>query len=193
MSFKFTGQRLLSGLFEPEGIYLTAPFEGEASILQFWGEHSELYGQWRYNGTPLKGHNGIDFALPAAAKLLAVDTGRVVEISIDRGGLERYIKVEHRWGESIYANLGEVVVESGKMVGRGDHLANTAIRPPTFLHFAIRLQPFNRHDGWGGFSDPLPYLAPGSLLLQDTQNSVDEIEGYLVHPMTEERPGMRRP
>ena len=26
------------------------------------------------------------------------------------------------------------------------------------LHFGLRMAPFNRHDGWGGYSDPAPYL-----------------------------------
>ncbi len=190
MSLKFAGQKLLSGLYEPEGIYLHMPFEGEVVIVQGWGEHAEFYGQWQYNGVMLKGHPGVDFALSPGARVLAVDAGRVVEISLERNGFERYIKIEHRWGESFYAFLGEIPVDAGQIVSRASHIAFTQIFPVAPLHFAIRIQPYNRFDGWGGFSDPLPYMDTLGL-------GPDEIDpddgGVAAHPMATERPGMRRP
>ena len=195
MGFKFTSQKLLSGLFEPEGIYLTPPFEGEPAVLQAWGEFPEVYGQWRYNGVPLKGHPGIDVRLDAGERILAMDAGKVVEISVERGGFERYVKVEHRWGESLYAHLGAVLVETGQGVGRGEPLAE--VEPygehAGTLHFAIRIQPYNRYDGWGGFSDPLPYMPPGAVLLPDDEGGAGVRPAYTPHAMADDRPGVRRP
>lgn len=196
MTFKFTSQKLLSGLFEPEGIYLSPPFEGEFPIAQGWGDNPEIYSQWRYNGVPLKGHNGVDVLLPSETRILAMDGGRVVEISVERGGLERYVKIEHRWGESLYANLGELLVESGQNVVRGQAIALTPALPASdhLFHFAVRLAPFNRYDGWGGFSDPLSYMAPGSVLAQEDDDLVvarTTLE-WPPHPMVDDRPGMRR-
>lgn len=194
MSFKFTSQKLLSGLFEPEGIYLTPPAEGELAVVQAWGDHADYYGEWRYNGVPVKGHTGMDFRIAAGAKILAADAGRVVEIGIERGGFERYMKIEHRWGESFYANMGDSLVEAGQSVTRGEVIgtAETGSGRDTFLHFAIRVHPFNRYDGWGGFCDPLPYLPPASVILPD--DTGDETRTALPpHPMTEERQGLRRP
>ena len=81
MSFKFTSQKLLSGLFEPEGIYLAPPAEGELQALQGYGDNASHYGQWNYNGVPLKGHTGLDLRVEAGATLFAVDDGRITEIS----------------------------------------------------------------------------------------------------------------
>lgn len=196
MGFKFTSQKLLGGLFEPEGIYLTPPFEGEPAVLQAWGEFPEVYGQWRYNGVPLKGHPGIDVRLDDGDRILAMDAGKVVEISVERGGFERYVKVEHRWGESLYAHLGAVLVETGQNLARGEPLAE--VEPygehARALHFAIRIQPYNRYDGWGGFSDPLPYMPPGAVLLPDDDEGAAGLRpAYTPHAMADDRPGLRRP
>ncbi len=198
MGFKFTSHKLLNGLFEPEGIYLAPPFEGDAFVLQGWGDHPEVHSAWRFNGVPLKGHPGIDVALPAGAQILAMDAGKVIEISIERGGFERYIKVEHRWGESLYAHVGEVAVETGQGVVRGDRLAQagpSAPGAPVFLHFAVRILPFNRSDGWGGFSDPLPYMPTGAVLPVDDQPPAGNgaASAGPLHPMLDDRPGLRRP
>ena len=203
MSFKFTSQKLLNGLFEPEGIYLTPPFEGELTIVQNWGENSAFYGQWNYNGVPLKGHTGIDIRIAAGARLLAVDAGRIIEISQEKGGFERYIKVEHRWGEAFYANCGKVLVETGQSVARGDVIAHAVQEIPggkdaasgrnsTWFHFGVRIAPFNRYDGWGGFADPLPFLPAGAVILPDDAGD-DLRAGFPPHPMAEVRPGLRRP
>jgi murein DD-endopeptidase MepM/ murein hydrolase activator NlpD len=203
MSFKFTSQRLLNGLFEPEGIYLSPPFAGEQPADQLWADNSDYYGQWNYNGVPLKGHPGVDFLMDEGSPILATDAGRVVEISVERDGLERYLKIEHRWGESIYALLGEIHVESGQSVSRGEVVASLPTDTPDgadtagmqskrTLHFAVRIQPFNRYDGWGGFSDPLPYLPAGAVLLPEDASALypDQVK---VHPMVNDRSGVRRP
>ena len=96
-----------------------------APVLQFWGQHPDHYVQYRYNGVTLKGHIGIDFGMAPGTALFAVDNGRVVEISFENGGFERYIKLEHRWGESFYAHLGEIVVESGQLIKRNEHITRS--------------------------------------------------------------------
>jgi murein DD-endopeptidase MepM/ murein hydrolase activator NlpD len=200
MKYKFMAQPLLSGLYEPEGIYLSAPFDGTWPILQAWGQHPEHYAQFKYNGVPLTGHPGVDFGAEPGVTLLAVDNGRVVEISVEPGGLERYLKIEHRWGESIYGRIGAIRVESGQTVKRGEAIATSggpSDGQPAHLHFAVRIAPFNRFDGWGGFSDPLPFLNPENILLREeheTQGEGDPAsESQLRHPLPAERPGMRRP
>lgn len=37
-SYKFVNRPLESGLYEPEGIYLSSPFAGRATLLQGWGQ-----------------------------------------------------------------------------------------------------------------------------------------------------------
>ena len=126
--------------------------------------------------------------------LYAVDDGRVMEISNEVGGFERYIKVEHRWGESFYAHVGEILVEAGQRTKRNVCIAYSGINRhgvEPHLHFAIRTDPYNRLDGWGGFSDPLPYLNPDNILLPDDEESA--MRSVILHPMAEETPSMRRP
>ena len=209
MPYRFVNQPLQSGLYEPEGIYLNPPVGATGWLLQRWGEHSEYYAQFTYNGIPLNGHTGLDFAVPAHSSVFAVDHGRVVEISYEPGGFERYLKLEHRWGESLYAFVGRVPVDSGQIVERGAEIAqmggptlDPAFGPSgqdehaatdeiwaagsTLFHFAVRIAPFNRFDGYGGFTDPLPYLNPGDIVIPDAPRA------YQPHPMPVEKPAMRR-
>jgi hypothetical protein len=59
-------------------------------------------------------------------------------------------------------------VVQGQAIARGQYLGasgNSGGSTGPHLHFAIRINPYQRTDGWGGFSDPLPYLPPGSFVL----------------------------
>ncbi len=196
MPFRFVSQPLQSGLYEPEGIYLGLPYAGDGIVLQAWGLHSEFYGQFTYNGIALKGHNGVDFGVAPFTSLLAVDDGKVNEISMDRGGFQRYIKLEHRWGESLYTFIGDVTVDSGQNIDRGLPLASAgplidAESPYALLHFGIRVAPYNRFDGWGGFSNPLIYMNPADLHFPENDEAKDLIEN--PHSMVAESGQMRRP
>ncbi|MEZ4730893.1 MAG: M23 family metallopeptidase [Caldilineaceae bacterium] len=203
MTYKFLNRPLEDGAYEPEGIYLSLPLESDCVVVQFWGEHVDHYRQFYYNGIPLKGHNGIDFLVIPDAYVVAVDPGRVTEIGEEQGGLGRYVKVEHRWGESFYAHLDLILVDSGQLVTRGARLA--AISEPdlsvtiassqsrqSYLHFSIRMKPFNRFDGWGGFVDPLPYLNPAKLVLPFDMD-LDPNVSFTPHTMAQEQSPMRRP
>lgn len=188
----------LANQYEPEGIHLTLPFEGDAVLLQRWGDNPDVHGRVTYNGVPLKGHPGLDFLLPAGSPVLAVDAGRVVEISNEAGGFGRYIKLEHRWGESLYAHLGDLQIESGQRVERGRKLGATELLArgyPPHLHLGIRLAPYNRLDGWGGFSDPLPYLYMAEPIgnVADTPEDAEHPQPIDIPSMLQERPGIRRP
>lgn len=151
------------------GAYLGAPFRGSFGISQLWGENPQIYGQITYDGVRLLGHNGIDFLTPVGTPILAVEGGVVEEtIYNDPSGFGNYIKVRHDWGESVYAHLNTIDVQTGRRVARGDALGttgNTGFSNGPHLHFAIRINPYRRTDGWGGFSDPLPYLLPSVIIL----------------------------
>lgn len=196
MPFKFAGQPLKSGLYEPEGIYLNLPFAGDGVVMQPFGTHASDYGRFTYNGVALMGHNGVDFGVTPSAQLLAVDDGRVVEISFDPGGLKRYIKVEHRWGESLYALIADAGVDSGQSIARGAPLgrADSACwqgSDLSLLHFGVRITPFNRFDGWGGFANPLLFLNPSDLIFADSESV--PTAAALPHTMKAETSRMRRP
>jgi murein DD-endopeptidase MepM/ murein hydrolase activator NlpD len=194
MKYRFASRPIETGLYEPEGIYLSTPFDGQRQVIQFFGQHPEHYSQFRYNSTPLKGHPGIDFAMSPGTDLFAVDDGRVMAISNEPGGFERYIKVEHRWGESFYAHVGEIRVEAGQRVKRNEFIAQSGINHhhvASHLHFAIRIAPYNRLDGFGGFSDPLPFLNPANIVLPEEEDEGGQT--VILHPMADETSNMRRP
>jgi len=188
-----------AGQYEPEGIHLTMPVDSEtALLLQGWGDNPEYHGRFTYNGIRLKGHPGIDLAAPAGTDIRACDSGRIIEISNEAGGLGRSIKIEHRWGESLYAQIGEILVETGQVVERGQPIGRAdRVRRAfaTHLHFAIRVHPYNRFDGWGGFSDPTPFLYGTDLLTVDAENDgqAEQAHSHFLPPMIEESPGLRRP
>ena len=194
MKYRFATRPIETGLFEPEGIYLSTPFDGSHQVIQFFGQHPNYYAQFRYNSTALKGHPGIDFAMPPDTDIFAVDDGRVMEISNEIGGIERYIKIEHRWGESLYAHVSAIHVESGQRIRRNQRIASSGLNRHNVtphLHFAIRTTPYNRLDGWGGFSDPLPFLNPANIILPEAEDEAEQ--SVILHPMADEKPAMRRP
>lgn len=191
-------QFVTSSQYEPEGIFLSLPLEGAARILQGWGEYPDHYRSYTYNGITLKGHTGIDFETGAGAWVLATDAGRVIEISVEPGGFGQYIKLEHAWGESLYAHITMPEVDSGQAVSRGQRIArveSSRRRYPSHLHFAIRITPFNRFDGWGGFSDPLAFLYLPELQTRTEATMPEDWPAPPpeLPPVLQERSGMRRP
>lgn len=145
------------------GLYLGTPFSGQYVITQLWGENPGFYSRYSYEGAPLAGHNGIDFGLPHGVAVLATESGEVVQTGYEPMGYGHFILLAHPWGQSIYAHLNSISVQMGQQVGRSQTIGisgNTGNSSGPHLHFAIRIHPFTRTDGWGGFSDPLPYLNP---------------------------------
>ena len=200
MAFTFADRPLEAGRYEPEGIYLHAPFEKPAVIVQQWGANPAEYADSRYNGVGLKGYIGLGFSLPHRTQLYSVDSGSISEISVERDGFGRYIKIEHRWGESFYAGLDSVQIDAGQKIERGTPIAlsgSVAFLNQARFHFGIRIAPYNRFDGWGGFSDPLPYLDPELLLFVDETNALLTESATALHyppfPMVIEMSNMRRP
>ena len=196
MPFKFTNQPLQQGLYEPEGIYLHPPYAGVGVVLQPFGVPHQGHEQLTYNGVPLKGHTGIDFGVSPATALLAVDDGRVIEISYDPGGLGRYIKLAHRWGESLSALVSDVTVDSGRHVKQGETLGRAGSESVgssswAVLHFGVRIQPFNRFDGWGGYANPILFFSVEDLHYP----APDYLENLPspLHRLNEEEQRMRRP
>ncbi len=151
------------------GVYLAAPYQGKFGIAQLWGENPAVYSQIGYDGVPLLGHNGVDFLTPTGTPLLATDNGVASEVvANDPTGFGNYVKLQHSWGESVYAHMLDFSIGQGQGVSRGQLLGRSGatgnVTGP-HLHFAIRINPYNRRDGWGGYSDPLPYMRPADFQL----------------------------
>jgi len=185
--------------YEPEGIYLGQLTEPNGTLVQHWGEHVEYFSDYSYNGIALEGYFGLGFQVDPGANILAADMGKVTEISIDEGGLGKYIKIEHWWGESIYALLNKIYITSGQTVERGLKIASSGktlidSEKKSRFHFSIRFHPYDRFDGWGGFSDPLPFMDPKNVLfMADSKNQYNLSDQSQPLKLNNELPYMRRP
>lgn len=149
--------------------YLRLPFTGTYAIGQLYGENPQIYSQITFDGVPLKGNMKLDFATPLGTVIVAVDDGVVADSVLnDPTGFGNYIKIQHPWGDSFYTQLDSINVQTGQSVRAGDAIGrsgNSGFATGPYLGFAIRINPYVRTDGWGGYSDPLPYFAPEQLVL----------------------------
>lgn len=171
----------------PAGLRLAKPFEGNFAVSQWWGGNRSFYQDFFYDGVPLLGHNGIDFATWIGTPLTAVDEGQVIKVDYEHGGFGHHILVRHSWGESLYAHLNTVGVLHGTHVTRGQQIGTTGDSGAgaAHLHFGIRLNPYRRTDGWGGFTDPRPFMDPAHLVASRSPHA--------PVPMAKEIPGRPRP
>lgn len=145
-------------------------------VTQPFGVNREYYSQFSYDGVPLLGHHGVDFATPVGSNIVAADTGKVVEAQDDPQGWGLYVKLKHSWGETLYAHLSRVWVNVGQEVIYGESIGlsgNSGNSTGPHLHFGIRVNPYRRDDGWGGFSDPMYYLQESGVVPSpDSQNEM---------------------
>lgn len=165
-----------------ESLRLAFPFEGDFKVSQGFGGRRQFYQRWG-----LKGHNGIDFALPIGTPVLAVDAGRVVQMAFDEKGYGVYIKLRHEWGESLYAHLHNYRIWLGAPVTRGQEIGSsgsTGISSGPHLHFGLRVAPFNVNDGYRGYCDPAPHLTEAGVNMSERHN------GAVVPAGTGEMDGM---
>ena len=129
------------------------PFDDNQRLTQGFGERPEVY-RARFG---LPGHNGIDWGMPIGTPILAVDGGKVIVRHTSATGFGRYIKLQHPWGQSLYAHLSEFkvkvgdVLESGQMVGLS---GNSGFSTGPHLHFGMRVNPYSKGDGWYGYTNP---------------------------------------
>lgn len=142
-----------------------APFMGDYPIALQFGEQPELFRRVSFAGVPLRGHPGIDFALPEGTSVVAVQHGVVLDVREEAAsgdtGYGNSVLVGHRWGQTFYAHLASVDVKQGQQVGAGQQLGlsgQSGVTDDPVLHFGLRIIPYSLDDGWVGFTDPLPYL-----------------------------------
>ena len=166
MSFNFVNSRIEDGLYEPEAVYLSAPFEGRRRVIQGWGVRPEHYGRFAQGEKTLLGHEGIDFEVRPSERIVAVDGGAITTVANDQQRFGNFVRITHWWGESFYTRFQEVTVNTGQRVERGDLLGyfRQDPDPEMLFHFGIRITPFAEDDGWSGYVNPLPHLPPLSIL-----------------------------
>src|SRR3990167_7329365 len=102
------------------------PFDGEYTITQVFGVNPASYIQFG-----LKGHNGVDYALPTGTKILAPHNGKVIEATLDHTGYGLYIKIENDVEGSVLAHMKEFrvgvgdIVPEGQLLGFSDNSGNS--------------------------------------------------------------------
>lgn len=126
-----------------------------------FGDDPDYYKQYAVDGVALQGHNGLDFGVPVGTPVRAVADGTVREAWNEPNGYGNLVLLDHTWGQSLYAHLDGRYVEPGDSVLAGETIARSGASGKVtgpHLHFGMRVFPFARQDGWGGYSDPAPYL-----------------------------------
>lgn len=134
-------------------------------ISQQFGERPEVYAQFG-----LKGHNGLDFAIPNGTFVLSIGDGKVIDRGYEgpKKGYGRYLKIQHDGYQSTYAHLQECFVKTGDTVKAGQKIAasdNTGFSSGSHLHMSLKQtnaqgQVLNADNGYKGAIDPLPLLEP---------------------------------
>lgn len=96
-------------------------------------------------------NEGVDFGAEAGAPVRAAEAGTVAAITRDTDQIQ-IIVLSHAGGLlTVYANVGDIIVEKGTSVSRGQRIASVGAADEPFLHFEV-LQGANR-------VDPVPYLS----------------------------------
>ena len=132
------------------------PFRGAFPLTQAFGENPHLYRRFH-----LPGHNGLDWGMPEGQEILAVDEGVVIRVVESPDGFGKYVKIQHAWGQSLYAHLSEFKVVFNQPVKQGDVIGlsgNTGFSTGPHLHFGMRIKPYDKNDGWYGYTNPQRYL-----------------------------------
>ncbi len=103
--------------------------------------------KWPYRGPVIstfgmrnqKMHNGIDIQIPSAENIKASFKGKVVYIGDQIEGYDRIVIILHEnHFFSIYAYLGEILVQQDQMVEAGQPVAKPRPTSPSYFHFELR-------------------------------------------------------
>lgn len=158
------GDAILDLVSDAGGLRIGWPCDRD-KISQLFGENPDFYSQIQGYPVPLRGHNGIDFGVYVGTPVRATDDGAVQEVREDTTGFGLMVMIRHSWGVSLYAHLSNALVAGGQGVSRGQVIAfsgqsgmSMGNGPSPHLHFGVKINPWDRADGWGGYSDPMLYL-----------------------------------
>jgi len=132
----------------------------ERVSLGFAEEPDDQLLEDKYNQYGVVGHDGIDFDLPMATEVLAVDGGEVV-LAQENHDYGTTVVIEHSWGKTYYGHLSEILVKEGQKVQRGKKIAlsgNSGLSTGSHLHFSLKPTGYDVKNGYFGKVDPAPLL-----------------------------------
>jgi len=142
------------------------PFTGTFPITQVFGINPEDYIRFG-----LKGHNGIDYGLPAWTPVLAPYDGKILENAYDEGGYGNYIKIESDIEGSVLAHFAKSSVSVGQVIKEGEQVGfsgSTGNSTGPHLHWGYYRIPRDRNNGFNGYIDQTPYI--GVITKQEEEN-----------------------
>jgi hypothetical protein len=157
------------------GLPVPLPFKGEFRLTQAFGENPFVYHR-----LGLPGHNGLDLGMPVGQPILAVDDGVIIRVEERPEGFGKHVKVQHKWGQSLYAHLSAFKVVLNQPVKQGDVIGlsgNTGFSTGPHLHFGMRVKPYNLGDGWYGYTNPQRYLQwpPAGIIATNSEEAADRM------------------
>jgi len=141
---------------------LRRPFNGNYPLTQSFGANPSSYAKFG-----LKGHNGLDYGIPAGTPIVSALEGKVVEIANDTTGYGAYVKIENAVEGQIKCHLSRIDVKLGDYVYEGQQIGLSGGVPGTWgagnttgahLHWGRYPLPRNRENGYSGYEDQAPLL-----------------------------------
>lgn len=129
------------------------PFNGEYRVTQRFGENPAYYKKFG-----LKGHNGIDYALPLNTPVLAAEDGTATIHQDPELGNFVMVMGQHK---TLYCHLTRATIANGQKVKAGEQVGlsgNTGNSTGPHLHFGVKPIPQDNNNGFGGAIDPEPLI-----------------------------------
>jgi septal ring factor EnvC (AmiA/AmiB activator) len=128
------------------------PFKGDFKQTQAFGVNPSAYAKFG-----LKGHNGIDHAVPTGTPLYAMISGTVIEALNDAAGYGLYVKIENDKEGALVGHMKSFSVKAGDKVVEGETLIgysnNTGNSSGPHTHTGYYPKPRDRNNGYGGYTD----------------------------------------
>ena len=125
------------------------PFIGADGFCSPVGENwrSMVTSEFGYRSDPftgqVKGHSGIDLAVPTGTPIRAALPGTVTVSSYNQGGYGYYIMIDHGTGlVTLYGHCSRLLASVGRTVEAGDVIAlsgSTGRSTGPHLHFEVRV------------------------------------------------------
>jgi murein DD-endopeptidase MepM/ murein hydrolase activator NlpD len=157
---------------EPDTLKFDLPFDGIYPLTQgFSTQETDPLMAAKYRRFGLRGHDGIDYSMPANTPIYAIDDG-IMALTEKYGDYGTTIVIQHRWGTSYYGHLNQITKRQGQVVKKGEQIGlsgSTGLSTGPHLHFGIKLKNHDLQNGYYGKTNPLPYLTSDHPLLGEVK------------------------